>query len=148
VDEDYRGQGLAKALYGIVLSIMGKTLVAGGEQTPGGRRNWLSLVNIPGVEVKGFIQFDSEEITFRRSDWPTGGDWDKRAKESELEIDKLHNTLMKLGGQFVAKDRYSEYWAFDVVPGKSELKPAVKTGLSQIYDSGDAAVGLFARWVG
>lgn len=148
VDEDYRGQGLAKALYGIVLSIMGKTLVAGGEQTPGGRRNWLSLVSIPGVEVKGFIQFDSEEITFRRSDWPTGGDWDQRAKESEREVDKLHNTLMKLGGQFVAKDRYSEYWAFDVVPGRAELQPAVKTSLSQIYDSGDAAVGLYARWTG
>ena len=53
VDEDYRGMGLAKALYGIVLTIMKKTLLAGNEQTPGGRRNWMSLASIPGVEVKG-----------------------------------------------------------------------------------------------
>lgn len=53
VDEDYRGQGIAKALYGIVLTIMKLPLVAGDSQTPGGRINWVSLASIPGVEVKG-----------------------------------------------------------------------------------------------
>ena len=142
VDEDYRGIGLAKALYGIVLTIMGKTLVAGGEQTPGGRRNWLSLVNIPGVEVKGFVQVDDEDVNF-----DPGNDL-RYYGSSEKEIDKTHNTLMKLGGQFVGKNEYSEIWAFDVVPGKGELKPAIKTTLSQVYDEGIAQTGLFARWIG
>jgi GNAT superfamily N-acetyltransferase len=55
VDEDYRGRGLAKSLYGIVLTIMRKNLVSGSSQTPGGRRNWLSLATIPGVEVQGLV---------------------------------------------------------------------------------------------
>jgi hypothetical protein len=139
VDEDYRNRGLAKALYGIVLSIMGKTLVSGGEQTPGGRRNWVSLTNIPGVEVKGFVRVPDEDVNF---------DPDNVWSSSEQEIDKTHNALMRLGGQFIGKNKWSEYWAFDVVPGASELKPAVKTILSQLYDSGESETGLYAKWTG
>ena len=61
VDEDYRGQGLAKALYGIVLAIMKRPLVSGTSQTPGGRRNWLSLASIPGVEVKGLVRLPTRD---------------------------------------------------------------------------------------
>jgi GNAT superfamily N-acetyltransferase len=143
VDEDYRGRGLAKALYGIVLAIMKKTLIAGGSQTPGGRRNWLSLTSIPGVEVKGFVQLDTEELEVDTDEDP------KYAMYTPKEIDKNHNMLMQLGGQFIGKNRYSELWAFDVVPGKGELKPAVKTKLSQVYDEhGETATGLYARWTG
>jgi GNAT superfamily N-acetyltransferase len=137
VDEDYRNRGLAKALYGIVLSIMGKTLVAGGEQTPGGRRNWVSLTNIPGVVVKGFVRVPEEDLNF---------DPDYSQGPSEQEVDRTHNTLMKLGGQFIGANNWSEYWAFDVVPGASELKPAVKTVLSRLYDDGDSETGLYAKW--
>lgn len=139
VDEDYRGRGLAKALYGIVLTIMGKTLVAGGEQTPGGRRNWVSLVNIPGVEVKGFVQLDNEEVDHTATDYDV----------NPAKVDQTHDILMKLGGQFIGKNNWSELWAFDVVPGRGELKPAIKTTLSRIYDDyGSEQTGLFARWVG
>lgn len=148
VDEDYRGQGIAKALYGIVLTIMKKTLIAGGEQTPGGRKNWLSLASIPGVEIKGFVQLDADETEFNKKDWPKGGTWDAEAKKYEQKVDKLHDTLMKLGGQFITKDRYAEYWAFDVLPGKGELAPAVKTSINTLYDKGEAATGLYAKWVG
>jgi GNAT superfamily N-acetyltransferase len=51
VDEDYRGVGIAKALYGIVLTILKRPLLAGTSQTPGGRRNWVSLASIPGVQM-------------------------------------------------------------------------------------------------
>ena len=139
VDEDYRGKGLAKALYGIVLSIMKKTLVAGGEQTPGGRRNWISLTNIPGVEVKGFVRVPDEDLNF---------DPDNRWGSTEKDVDQTHDALMKLGGQFIAANKWSEYWAFDVLPGKGELKPAVKTVLNQLYDNGEAETGLYARWTG
>lgn len=129
VDEDYRGRGLAKALYGIVLSILKLPLTAGSSQTPGGARNWLSLVNIPGVDVKGFVQIDVDEI--------------------DNDDDELHDMIMQLGGQFISKDEYSEYWAFDVVPGTGELKPAIKNKLSELYDDyGVAQTGLIAYWHG
>lgn len=138
VDEDYRGKGLAKALYGIVLTIMKKTLVAGGEQTPGGRKNWLSLASIPGVEVKGFVQVPKEEVTYRKpGDFYGYGD---------AAVSRAHDNLMKMGGQYLGKSKWSEYWAFDVLPGKDELKQAVKTPMNTLYDQGDAATGMFAVW--
>ena len=49
----YQGKGLGMALYGIALSILKLTLVAGGTQTIHGARQWLKLSQIPGVEVMG-----------------------------------------------------------------------------------------------
>lgn len=149
VDEDYRGHGLAKALYGIVLTIMKKTLVAGSSQTPGGRRNWMSLANIPGVEVKGFVQIDTDDVEFTTKDWPDLPQYQRAMKVREKEVDAIHNNIMQLGGQFIGKNKYSEYWAFDVMPGDGELTPAVKNSLSKLYsNSGYEQTGLFARWVG
>lgn len=75
VDEDYRGMGLAKALYGIVLTIMRRPLLAGSSQTPGGRKNWLSLSQIPGVEMKGYFKVDDSDIkTMDPKDSPS---WDR-----------------------------------------------------------------------
>jgi len=140
VDEDYRGRGLAKALYGIVLSIMKRVLVAGESQTPGGRANWLSLASIPGTEVKGFVALDNDNMDTHNLD--------PKYDQYEIETAKKHiDTIMKLGGQFMGQTRGGiEYWAFDVVPGRGELKAAVKTNLSQLYDSYNT--GLFARWAG
>ena len=149
VYEAYRGVGLAKALYGIVLTIMKKTLVAGNEQTPGGRRNWVSLASMPGVEVKGFVQLDTDDTEFNDNDWPDIPVYQHAKKKKEKQVDAIHNHIMQLGGQFIGANRYAEYWAFDVVPGNGELAPAVKNSLSKLYsNSGSEPTGLFARWVG
>jgi len=149
VDEDYRGRGLARSLYGIVLYIMKKTLVAGNEQTPGGRRNWVSLTNIPGVEVKGFVQIDTDDVEFNPKEYPDFPVYQQAMKKREKFIDTMHDNIMKLGGQFIGKNKYAEYWAFDVLPGKGELAPAVKNSLSKLYsDRGEEPTGLYARWVG
>lgn len=50
---EYQGKGLGMALYGIALSILKLTLVAGEQQTSHGMRQWLKLSQIPGVEVMG-----------------------------------------------------------------------------------------------
>lgn len=123
VDEDYRGRGLAKALYGIVLTIMKKTLISGSSQTPGGRRNWLSLASIPGVEIKGLLDLYN------------------------FQLEKVIDQLMQLGGQFVARDNDHTYWAFDVVPGNGQLAPAVKNKLSKLYGY-DSDNLLMATWTG
>jgi GNAT superfamily N-acetyltransferase len=129
VDEDYRGRGLAKALYGIVLTIMKKTLISGSSQTPGGRRNWLSLASIPGVEIKGLLDLANFQL------------------DKSRQVDNTIDQLMQLGGQFVAKNNNYTYWAFDVVPGNGQLTPAVKNKLSKLYGY-DSDNLLMATWTG
>lgn len=149
VDEDYRGQGIAKALYGIVLTIMKKPLIAGSEQTPGGRRNWMSLASIPGVEVKGYVQVSIDEVTHvkQRGNAVGWNEWGIAKQDQQVDI--MHDNLMKLGGQFLTKNSWSEYWAFDVMPGDGELKPAIKNQLSKLYSrNGEEPTGLVAYWTG
>jgi ribosomal protein S18 acetylase RimI-like enzyme len=133
VDEDYRGQGVAKSMYGIALSILQRPLLAGSSQTPGGRRNWLSLASIPGVDIKGYVMIN--EARFDNPEW------------AEKDIDTI---MGKLGGQYIgpSKPPGIHYFAFDVVPGSGELAPAVKTELSKIYDEHGSRTGLYAIWSG
>ena len=154
VDEDYRNQGIAKSLYGIALTILKLTLLAGSSQTPGGRKNWMSLANIPGVEIKGYVMVPDYKI---RTDWETDKD-----HHDKFDIDRSHrmnargeeriNVLMgKLGGQYMGSYRDEFYFAFDVMPGTGELKPAVKTELSKLYHDEydmDFITGLYAQWTG
>lgn len=143
VDEDYRGVGLAKALYGIVLTIMKRPLVAGDSQTPGGRRNWVSLASIPGVEMKGYISIDEEDLN------PSAHDYAPYKKQVEQNIDTI---MGKLGGQYIGKGRYeTEYFAFDVKPSSTgkELEAYVKQNMAKVYDASYSfGTGLYAVWAG
>lgn len=139
VDEDYRGRGLARALYGIVLTIMRKNLVSGSGQTPGGRRNWVSLASIPGVEVQGLVRIPNQIFDLERTA-TVSPQWRKYA-------DRTMDQIMQLGGQFYSKDNNSTYWLFDVVPGKGSLQPAVKNSLSRLYGY-DSDNLLLATWSG
>ena len=129
VDEDYRGQGIAKALYGIVLTIMKLPLVAGNTQTPGGRKNWVSLAGIPGVEMKGYVGLETYDLNSRNIDTVMG----------------------QLGGEHLGQAADGEqFFAFDVQPATTgqELEAHVKTSLSKIYSSGQYNSGLYAIWSG
>ena len=148
VDEDYRGRGLAKSLYGIVLTIMKRPLVAGGAQTPGGRQNWVSLSQIPGVEMKGYISLDEDSLTTHPD--PTDN-WDKA--ENRLITARIDTIMGKLGGQYIGASPRSgnHYFAFDVAPTTSgrELQAHVKQNLARVYDEGYNMVsGLYAVWTG
>lgn len=129
VDEEYRGQGIAKALYGIVLTIMKLPLVAGNTQTPGGRRNWVSLASIPGVEMKGYVGLETYDLNSRNIDTVMG----------------------QLGGEHLGQAKDGEqFFTFDVQPTTTgqELEAHVKTSLSKIYGSGQYNSGLYATWSG
>ena len=144
VDEDYRGRGIAKALYGIVLTIMKRVLVAGSSQTPGGRQNWVSLSQIPGVEMKGYVVVEDYEL-----DADPAYNNKRRVQKVEQTIDTI---MGQLGGQHIGDSRGYHYFAFDVQPTTTgqELQAYVDTKLSRVYTnnySSDGA-GLFARWVG
>ena len=133
VDEDYRGQGVAKSMYGVALSILKRPLLAGRSQTPGGRRNWLSLASIPGVDIKGYVMIN--QARFDNPAW------------AEKDIDIV---MGQLGGQYIGPSRPPgiHYFAFDVVPGSGELAPAVRTELSKIYNEHGSRTGLYATWTG
>jgi GNAT superfamily N-acetyltransferase len=129
VDEDYRGRGIAKALYGIVLTIMQVPLVAGNTQTPGGRRNWVSLASIPGVEIKGYVGLETYDLNSRNIDTVMG----------------------QLGGEHLGRAKDGEaFFTFDVQPSTTgqELEAYVKTYLSKIYGKGQYNSGLYATWSG
>ena len=145
VDEDYRGGGIAKALYGIILTLLKRPLLAGSMQTPGGRRNWVSLAGIPGVEMKGYFAIDDEDIdpAAKRSRFSN-----TTAADANKNIDVI---MGKLGGQHMGKGRSGlDYFSFDVQPNMTgkELEGAVKTKLSKLYDSGESDAGLYAIWTG
>jgi hypothetical protein len=152
VDEDRRGIGLAKALYGLVLYTMKATLVSGDSQTPGGRRNWVSLASIPGVEVKGLLTIDDAEFGQKKTppkNLPvyTRREQDREQNNAQMKIDML----MELGFQYIGKqknrwDGLVHCFAFDVTSGEGELAPAIKNNLSKIYDRYSTL--LYARWIG
>jgi len=151
VDEDYRGIGLAKALYGIVLTILKLPLLAGTSQTPGGRKNWVSISGIPGVDMKGYVSVHDDNLTTIKIDpYARRGDKqydEKRNKKADQTIDII---MGQLGGQYIGKGGYgSLYFAFDVQPNDTgkELEAAVKTKLSTVY-SGEYNSGLYAVWTG
>ena len=139
VDEDYRGQGIAKALYGIVLTIMKLPLVAGDAQTPGGRINWVSLASIPGVEVKGYVGLEKYELV---PNMPS------QAKRAEQNIDTI---MGELGGNYIGQSLAGRHiFAMDVQPNTTgkELEAYVKTNMSKIYGDTKFRAGLYATWSG
>jgi GNAT superfamily N-acetyltransferase len=150
VDEDYRGIGIAKALYGIVLTIMKRPLLAGSSQTPGGRKNWVSLASIPGVETKGYISIDEDDLRTRNV---SSSNPDRNFLNNQnKQVDKIIDTVMgQLGGQYIGKSRFGDdYFAFDVQPNTTgtELEAYVKTKLSAVYGNYNSETGLYAVWTG
>jgi hypothetical protein len=149
VDEDYRGQGIARALYGVVLSIMRRPLVSGESQTPGGRRNWLGLSQIPGVEVRGWLAISDFSINPSYDSPHLGRDVVKHMQTSaEKRIDIL---MGQLGADYVGRGSAGHVFAFDVRPNRNEqeLEAVVKTQLSRVYNEPvEVDTGLYAIWTG
>jgi GNAT superfamily N-acetyltransferase len=68
VEPKYRGRGIAKALYGIALSILRLPVEAGQIQTSYGQKMWLMLNSIPGVEVVGSARDKTTDYRARPGD--------------------------------------------------------------------------------
>lgn len=80
VDPKYRGQGLGLALYGVALVALKLKLTAGMEQTPAGQAMWKSMLQIPGVEIYGFVEVDSPEL---KKQIQAAGGWPVRHQGQE-----------------------------------------------------------------
>ena len=153
VDEDYRGKGIAKSLYGVALSILKITLLAGSQQTPGGKRNWMSLAQIPGVEVRGYVELENSDLKYKKLHKQKNAKDLANAERRNAIVDKNIDIVMgRLGGDYLGDDKDGNMiFAFDVVPGTGSLTPAVKTELNKLY-YGEYdmlyVTGLYAQWRG
>lgn len=153
VDEDYRGRGLAMSLYGIVLTVQKKVLIAGDSQTPGGRQNWYNLASIPGCEVKGFVSIKDRGLKTEplpKQTWARQ-ETEKNNKTAEKNID----AVMNAGGEYLGKGmKYGslkQVFAFQVMGVGAELGNAVKNSVIKLYSSGynsDFDTGLYDQWTG
>jgi GNAT superfamily N-acetyltransferase len=92
VDPQHRGRGIAKALYGIALSILRLPIEAGQIQTRGGQQMWLMLNSIPGVEVVGSAQ------------------------------DKTANYQARPGDKIVMQDENYTHYTFPIQAGKRSMR--------------------------
>jgi len=137
VDPNYRKQGLGISLYGIVLKLMRRTLVAGSAQTAHGRKMWVNLWNlqgqIPELEIRGYVSLFDAYLEDRDFDTLYG----------LLGADYLGETEGSFGSKY-------HTFAFDVSPNITgrELESKVKSKLSRIYNNIELRpdqVGLFAK---
>lgn len=157
VDPKYQGKGIAKSLYGIALAIMKVTLLSGSVQTPGGQRNWLSLYNIPGVEVRGYVSIFDREISSgsgaieKFKTWNIHGDMDpdELSQTADQNIDLL---MGRIGAEYigVAPGTDLHYFAFDVSPDpvKQRLAAQEITKYTVLYGHSLRDIGLYAKWHG
>lgn len=151
VSEDWRGMGIANDLYKIALRDQNIKLVAGEQQTAGGRKNWIGLSKTPGVTISGWGWVETA--------MPTG--YSKEVTQDFIDIHKKFEKSMtavgaKSLGLHDAKSRWSSkptkyhWYLFPVHAGEREFK--VKSRSIKIYYNNDYDlpyeydVGLVAYW--
>jgi hypothetical protein len=126
--ENYRGKGIAKSLYGLALLPkphgLGGILLAGSSQTPMGQKNWVSLANIAGVEISGYLELGDV----------TGGFIPEKEKLFQKIVNELYG---KIGAQYLGKMKTksitNHYFEFPVAVKKDKLESIVKNSIIQIY---------------
>lgn len=140
VDEDYRGQSLAKSLYGIAISILHFNLVSGDSQTPGGRRNWISLSKVPGCEVVGLLSIRNQDLD-PDEHWAT-----------DDEVSETMDSLMTIGCDYLGKRSDKHWFYFPITVSTDEIAAAVENDVKVYHDSYKTGKGwetfLLARWLG
>jgi ribosomal protein S18 acetylase RimI-like enzyme len=140
VDENQRGMSIAKSLYGIALSILKFSIVAGESQTVGGRRNWISLSRVPGVKIMGWGWVEEMNTPDRSSLSP-------EAKANLKQIQqRFEKSMERAGGHQVGTAEGAAEWGrkitkhwylFPVTAGTREFKTqanAVRIYYNDHYD--------------
>lgn len=148
---EYRGRGLGQSLYGVALKLLGMTIVADDSQTPEARRLWTNLSSIPGVSVRGWINFNASAVDPEQ-------DLFGNAKDNLRRIARLQG-LPK--GQMPRPLRRSDnpdgfvYFDFPIQSGPDGQELKAAENIAAIYTSYHPEdnrrsydVGLYARWTG
>lgn len=132
VAKDFQNKGLARELYKLVFNTTKSSLVAGDQQTPGGRRNWVSLLKMPEVEVIGYIKL----------------------LPGDLEKPEIMEAVLERGGQYEGKSGKYHFFLFESFISKSGDEVTIDhENIIQLYrdiaptNNLNANVGLIARWI-
>lgn len=145
VHPKYRGQGIAKSLYKLVLMPkpygLGMILMSDDIQTPGGKRNWVSISQIPGMEVTGLIKIS------KNLEHP-----DEDVEDDSVKI--ITDLIGKVGGVYYADNKFSYYFQIPVNVSPTRLENSIKSSLIKIYPNDLFKAGefytsyLMAKYVG
>ena len=137
--EDYRGQGFASKLYELYFRYVGKILLSGQSQTPGGQRNWVSMFKSPNLTVDGLIGIPDY---FFDADYPK----DKLNPNHEKYI----ADIMKMGGEWVGDSpggRGVHWLRVPIRRDKNRLEVLYKTSRVSMYNDQSRSL-LMATWSG
>ena len=147
---EYRGRGLGQSLYGVATKVLGMTIVADDSQTPEARRLWTYLHNVPGVTVRGWINFLAPDV-----------DPNDQFDNAESNLSTIARLQGLPKGQMPRPLRKSDdpygyvYYDFPVESGPNGRELQAAKNLVDIYtkyhpedNRRDYDVGLYARWTG
>ena len=150
VSEDYRGRGIARALYGIVLSKMKNSLISGSSQTPGGRKNWVGMSKIPGVSMWGYCSILNPE---------NSDQWNKMTAARKHEYSKsltgIRKKLDSTDAEYIGSVDSLDYFIFSVESNAAETE--MTNSILKIYQPFDSTrkqsslihqTGLVCFWSG
>lgn len=134
VDKDFQNKGYSRLAYKIAFKETKSTLVAGNNQTPGGRRNWVSLDKMPEVEVIGYI----------------------RLLPRDIDDSDIMEKVLERGGQYEGKRGKYHFFLFEAFKAAdgSEMTIDYENVIQLYHDITGTAkginseVGLLARWIG
>lgn len=115
VFEEYRGQRIGLALYGLALDTLKLRLVSDIHQTPSGQKMWRAITSIPGTKVE--VIFSANESIFNPKNLTEKGRkiWDG------MKIKKLKDFVEQIGGDY-ADPETGKYWALPVKVVNGEVQ--------------------------
>jgi len=138
--EDYQGLGLASKLYELYFRHIGKILLSGLSQTPGGQRNWVSLFNSPNLTVSGLIAID---------------DYFFDSEPPDPKFEKYVADIMQMGGEYMGTGGHEtimkHWYRVPMRHDKNRLEVLYKTPRVKMYsktDPNDLRAILMATWAG
>lgn len=146
--DEYRGRGLGQSLYGVATKVLGLTVIADESQTPEARRLWTYLHNVPGMSVRGWIQFMNSDVDKEDLFGNAKHNLSLIARLQGLPKGQLPTPLSRPKNDFV-------YFDFPIQAGPDGRELQAARNLAAIYtryhpedNRRDYDVGLYAKWTG
>jgi hypothetical protein len=146
--ENYRGRRLASKLYELYFRYVGKILLSGLEQTPGGQRNWVSMFKSDNLAVYGLTAI--KDIVFTTDSYNTKEEAARRANQ----LDRHIQDLMNIGAEYVGttlRSRYKKHWfRVPLRRDRNKLEVLLKTSNVSMYSKNEMEIRsvLMATWAG
>lgn len=148
VHEDYRNQGLAKAMYRIALLPppygAGAIVVSGSEQTPDGRMMWATLHDMDDIAVQGYLSINKKGLTADPIAYSSFHD-----PEIKIMVEKLSDAIANLNGQYMGEKHDQYVFVFPVTVHNREIAALGRDiKIYKEFEEPFTYVGLVARYIG